>query len=81
MCFACIDEDDPFYPDTKEYYEVDHRELLTAYVAVLPELDEFLKLNFDYFIFDSITTLLIYQKAEEPVVRFITNFVNKIKRG
>lgn len=43
-------------------------------------IDAFLTLNFDYIIFDSITTLLIYQKAEEPVIRFITNIVNKIKK-
>jgi len=43
-------------------------------------IDAFLTLNFDYIILDSITTLLIYQKAEEPVIRFLTNIVNKIKK-
>jgi len=42
-------------------------------------LSEFLNYNLDYVILDSLTTLLIYQKAEEPVVKFLSNIVNKIK--
>jgi hypothetical protein len=62
--------------NTPDCYFISSPQALTELSIVL---DEFLKLKFDYFIFDSITTLIIYQKAEEPVVRFITNLVNKIK--
>jgi hypothetical protein len=40
---------------------------------------EFMKYKFDYIIFDSLTTLLIYQKTEESVIKFIYNMANKIK--
>ncbi len=42
-------------------------------------ITEFLQHNFDYIIFDSLTTLQIYQRAAEPIIRFATNMVNKIK--
>ena len=44
-------------------------------------LSEFLNYKFDYVILDSLTTLLIYQKAEEPVIKFTSNIVNKIKES
>ena len=39
---------------------------------------EFLRYQFDYVIVDSLTTLLIYQKSEQPVVKFLSNIVHKI---
>ena len=42
-------------------------------------ITEFLRQNFTYMIFDSLTTLLIYHKDEQPVIKFITNIANKIK--
>jgi archaellum biogenesis ATPase FlaH len=42
---------------------------------------EFLKYQFDYIIIDSLTTLLIYQKSEEPVIKFLSNIVHKIKES
>lgn len=42
---------------------------------------EFLRYQFDYVIVDSLTTLLIYQKSEQPVVKFLSNIVHKIKES
>lgn len=42
-------------------------------------ISEFLNYEIDYVILDSLTTLLIYQKAEEPVIKFLSNIVHKIK--
>ena len=44
-------------------------------------VSEFLKYQFDYIIIDSLTTLLIYQKSEQPVVKFLSNIVHKVKES
>ena len=41
-------------------------------------INKFLKHNFDYLIFDSLTSLLVYQK-KVPVSKCISSLVNKIK--
>ncbi len=41
-------------------------------------ISKFLKHNFEYIIFDSLTNLLIYQK-KAPVAKFISTLINKIK--
>lgn len=43
-------------------------------------VNKFLKYNFDYLIFDSLTSLLVYQK-KAPVSKFVSSLVNKIKKG
>jgi archaellum biogenesis ATPase FlaH len=44
-------------------------------------ISEFLRYQFDYVIIDSLTTLLIYQKSEQPVIKFLSNIVHKIKEN
>ena len=44
-------------------------------------VSEFLKFPFDYIIVDSLTTLLMYQKSEQPVVKFLSNIVHKIQEN
>ena len=50
--------------------------------AALTELsitiDTFLRHNFDYIVFDSLTNLLVYQKGA-PVSKFVSSLVNKVK--
>lgn len=41
-------------------------------------ITKFLRHNFDYIIFDSLTNLLIYQK-KSPVAKFLSSIINKIK--
>jgi hypothetical protein len=41
-------------------------------------MSKFLRHEFDYLIFDSVTNLLIYQK-KAPVAKFISSIINKIK--
>jgi len=41
-------------------------------------ITKFLKLGFDYLIFDSLTNLLIYQKRA-PIEKFMSNLINKIR--
>ena len=41
-------------------------------------ISKFLKHNFDYLIFDSLTNLPIYEK-KSPVAKFISSLINKIK--
>lgn len=52
--------------------------------AALTELsiiiDKFIRHNFDYIIFDSLTNLLIYEK-KAPVAKFVSSLVNKIKQS
>lgn len=43
-------------------------------------ISKFLKHNFDYLIFDSLTNLSIYQK-KAPVTKFVSSLINKIKTG
>jgi len=57
-------------------YFVSSPEALTELSIVITE---FLQQKFDYIIFDSITTLLIYQKTEESIIKFISNIVGKIR--
>ena len=41
-------------------------------------IDKFLRHNFDYLIFDSITNLMIYQ-SKNTVEQFLQNLINKVK--
>lgn len=43
-------------------------------------ISKFLKHNFEYLIFDSITTLTIYEK-EDAITRFLSSIINKIKES
>lgn len=62
--------------NTDECYFVSSPQALTELSIVITE---FIQYKFDYIIFDSLSTLLIYQKSEESAIRFISNIVNKIK--
>ena len=62
--------------NTDDCYFVSSPQALTELSIVI---NEFLQHKFDYIIFDSLTTLLIYHRAEEPIIRFISNIVHKIK--
>ena len=59
-------------------YFVSSPQALTELSIVIAE---FLKYQFDYVIIDSLTTLLIYQKSEQPVMKFLSNIVHKIKES
>jgi hypothetical protein len=63
--------------NSKNCYYVSSPQALTELSIAITEL---LKQNVDYLIFDSLTTLLLYQRAVEPVIQFISNTVNKIKK-
>jgi len=43
-------------------------------------IEKFLKHDFDYLIFDSLNSMLVYEK-KAPVSRFISSLVNKIKKS
>ena len=43
-------------------------------------ISKFLKHNFEYMIFDSLSTLAIYEK-KEPIVKFMSILVNRIKES
>lgn len=43
-------------------------------------IDKFLKHNFDYLIFDSLTNMLIYEK-KAPVAKFVSSLVSKVRQG
>jgi len=43
-------------------------------------VSKFLKHDFDYLIFDSLTSLLVYQK-KAPVGKFVSSLINKIKQS
>jgi len=63
-------------PDSGEgVYYVSSPGALTEMSLVI---NKFLKHNFNYLIFDSISSLLIYQQ-KAPVARFVSSIVNKIK--
>ena len=72
---------------TKSIGKVENKE--TCYFVSSPQaltelsivMAEFLEYAFDYVIVDSLTTLLIYQKSEEPVLKFLSNMLNKIKKS
>ncbi len=61
---------------TDDCYFIGSPQALTELSIVITE---FLKHDLNYIIFDSLTTLLVYQKTEDPVIRFVSNIVNKIK--
>ena len=65
-------------PDKKENaYFITSPAALTELSLTITKL---LKEKFDYFIFDSITNLLIYQ-SKEPVTRFISSIINRVKES
>ena len=65
-------------PDQSEdVYYVSSPAALTELSIVI---EKFIKHNFDYVIFDSLTNLLIYEK-KAPVAKFVSSLVNKIKNG
>ena len=84
-----IDIDNFIFIDgiTKSIGKVENRE--NCYFVSSPQaltelsivISEFLQYQFDYVIIDSLTTLLIYQKSEQPVVKFLSNIVHKIKEN
>lgn len=43
-------------------------------------LSKFIKLNFDYLIFDSLTNLLVYEK-KAPVAKFMSHVISRIKES
>lgn len=43
-------------------------------------ISKFIKHNFDYLIFDSLTNLLIYE-SKAPVAKFVSSIVNKVKES
>lgn len=43
-------------------------------------IDKFLRHNFNYLIFDSLTSLLVYE-SKSPVSKFVSSLVNKIKQS
>ncbi|MBU0459434.1 MAG: hypothetical protein KKE17_15680 [Proteobacteria bacterium] len=58
-------------------YFVSSQKVLTKLSSTISEI---LKHEFDYLIFDSLTSLLIYQKTD-LVVKFIFSLINKIKES
>jgi archaellum biogenesis ATPase FlaH len=63
--------------NTDDCYFVSSPQALTELSIVI---SEFLNQNIDYVIVDSLTTLLIYQKKVDPVVKFVTKMVNTAKK-
>ena len=49
-----------------------------ALTEISVTISKFLKHNFEYLIFDSLTNLLIYQQ-KDPVAQFLSNLANKIR--
>ena len=43
-------------------------------------ISKFIKHDFDYLIFDSLTNLLVYE-SKAPVAKFVASLVNKIKES
>lgn len=64
--------------NTEKCYFVSSPQALTELSIVI---NEFLRYAFDYLIFDSLTTLLIYHRAEEPILKFLSNIGNKLKES
>ena len=64
--------------NTVDCYFVSSPQSLTELSIVI---NEFLKHGIDYLIFDSLTTLLVYQKIMNPVIKFVTNVANNIKKN
>lgn len=52
----------------------------SALTEISLAISKFLKHHFDYIVFDSLTSLLIYQK-KAPVATFVQSIVNKIKES
>ena len=50
----------------------------SALTEISLTISKFLKHNFEYLIFDSLTNLLIYQK-KAPVAQFLSSIINKIR--
>ena len=63
--------------NTQDCYFVSSPQALTELSIVA---SEFLAQNIDFVILDSLTTLLIYQKKVDPVVKFVTKMVNTSKK-
>lgn len=63
--------------NTQDCYFVSSPQALTELSIVA---SEFLAQNIDFIILDSLTTLLIYQKKVDPVVKFVTKMVNTSKK-
>ena len=42
-------------------------------------INEFIQHSFDYLLFDSLTTLLIYHRKEEIVIKFLSSIINVLK--
>lgn len=63
--------------NTQDCYFVSSPQALTELSIVA---SEFLAQNIDFVILDSLTTLLIYQKKIDPVVKFVTKMVNTSKK-
>ena len=71
---------------TKSYYEKfapEFKKELAKHKLPVTIAFEFIrgsKHKFDYIIFDSLTSLLVYQK-KAPVSKFVSSLINKIKTG
>jgi archaellum biogenesis ATPase FlaH len=63
--------------NTQDCYFVSSPQALTELSIVA---SEFLAQNIDFVILDSLTTLLIYQKKVDPIVKFVTKMVNTSKK-
>jgi len=63
--------------NTDDCYFVSSPQSLTELSIVI---SEFLNQHIDYVLLDSLTTLLIYQKKVDPVVKFVTKMVNTAKK-
>ena len=63
--------------NTQDCYFVSSPQALTELSIVT---SEFLSQNIDFVILDSLTTLLIYQKNVDSVVKFVTKMVNTSKK-
>lgn len=64
-------------PDSEEqtYYVSSPSAMTELSLAI----GKFLEYNFDYLIFDSLNSLLVYER-KAPISRFISNLVNKVKK-
>ena len=66
------------YDKVEELEDVYYVSAPNALMELSLTITEFLKHDFDYIIFDSLTNLLIYQK-KSPISKFVSNLINKIK--
>jgi len=49
-----------------------------SFTDISLQINSFLRHNYDYIVFDSLTNLLIYQK-KDPVAKFLSTIINKIR--